>query len=150
MGRNFSKLCSLITALLFVSAHSFGQTYNKADLTSEWQLISQQNGVEIFIKEQPCDLNKNGKPVIFSMLKIVNNTSDKKSITYNYIHQYDQGCDGCDENPERVFTIELEGNTQIEEDCSISNAGLSLTIHNPNVTSTWKFESVAINILSLK
>ena len=96
------------------------------------------------------NLNKNGKPVIFSMLKIVNNTSDKKSITYNYIHQYDQGCDGCDENPERVFTIELEGNTQIEEDCSISNAGLSLTIHNPNVTSTWKFESVAINILSIK
>lgn len=150
MARIFSKVIGLLTAVLFISTQSYGQTYNKAGLTSEWQLISQQNGVEIFVKEQLCDLNKNGKPVVFSMLRVVNNTTDKKSITYNYIHQYDQGCDGCNENPERIFTVELEGNSQIEEDCSISNAGLSLTIHNPNVTSTWKFESVSINILSIK
>ncbi len=150
MATNFSKVIGLLTVFVLISVHSFGQTYTRAELTPEWQLISQQDGVKIYVKEQHCDLNKNGKPVVFSMLRLVNETSDKKSITYNYIHQYDQGCEGCNENPERVFNFELESNSQIEEDCRISHAGLSLTIHNPNVTSTWKFESVSINILSIK
>ncbi|MEJ6583766.1 MAG: hypothetical protein QNL61_07260 [Crocinitomicaceae bacterium] len=144
------KIIGLFTTMLFVSLKVSAQTYSKSELTSEWQIIAQEDGVEIYTKEVHCDLNKNGKPVIFSMLKVLNTTESKKSITYNYIHQYDQGCDGCDENPERIFTIELEANSNIEEDCAIKYAGLALSMYNPNLTSSWKFESVSVKILSIK
>ena len=145
-----SKVCSLLLVMLFISSQSFGQTLTRAQLSSEWQIIAQQDGVDVYVKEQNCDLNKNGKPVIFSMLKIVNTTNQEKSVSYKYMHQYDQGCDGCGESSERNFTVNLEPNAQIEESCDIKNAGLSLSIYNPNVTSSWKFESVSIKILSTK
>lgn len=150
MTSKFLKALGLFTAFLFISIQSFGQTVAKADLSREWQIITQQDGIDIYVKEEHCDLNNNGKPVIFSMIKVVNTTNEKKSITYNYIQQFDQGCEGCNENPERIFTIDLEGNSEIEEDCAIKHAGLSLIIKSPYVTSSWKFESVSIKILSIK
>lgn len=150
MNTKFTTIIGLFAIFFFMSFHSNGQSFKRAELTSDWQLITQKDGIEIYVKEQHCDLNKNGKPVIFSMLKVVNTTNQQRSVTYDYIHQYDQGCDGCNGNPERIFTVDLKPNSEIEEDCSISHAGLALSIHNPNVTSTWKFESVSTHILSIK
>lgn len=149
MTSKISTAFGLLTAFLFVGMSSFGQTVAKTDLTSEWQIIAQQDGVNIFVKEAHCDMNNNGKPIVFSMIKLENTTNEKKSITYNYIHQYDQGCDGCGEGSEKIYTINLEGNSQMEDDCSIKFNGLSSIIKSPYITTSWKFESVSINILSV-
>lgn len=147
---NFKHIISSI--LLVLSFSSIGQSENLKlkDLSNEWKLIHEENGVQFLVKSQECSFTGNKLPFVYSMLKIENSTDQSKKVTYNYVHYFQEGCDGCDANSEKTFTFEVAPNSSIEGDCDTKFAGLSSYIDNPNFDGGWHFESVQLLFLTVE
>ena len=137
--------------LLTMSFQSNSQTALKLnELSSDWKLLHQEEGVQFFVKKESCSFPKNELPFVYTMLKIENTTDQPKKVTYNYVQYFEEGCDGCDANGERTFTFEVAPNSSIEGNCNSTFAGLSGYVDNPNFDGGWHFESVKLMFLTIE
>ncbi len=146
---NFKHIISIL--MLVLSFNSFSQSTNLKlqDLSNDWKLLHEESGIQFFVKTQECSFPGNKLPFVYSILKIENTNAEAKKVTYNYVHYFEEGCDGCDANGERTFTYEVAPNTSIEGTCSSNDPGLSGYIDNPNFDGGWHFESVQLLFLTV-
>ena len=147
---NFRHIISIL--VLVLSFNSFGQStkLNRADLSNDWKLMHEESGVQFLVKTQSCSYTGNKLPFVYTLLKIENTTSELKHVTYNYVHYFDEGCDGCDANGERTFSFEIAPNSSIEGECNSAFTGLSGYVDNPNFEGGWHFESVQLLYLTIE
>lgn len=144
------KIVALTTVVLFSSFGLQAQTIMKAnDLSNNWKLITEKDNVQFFVKKQECAIEGATLPFIYSFLKIVNTSDSPKTVNYNFAHYFEEGCDGCDIESEKSYTIEIPAKTTLEEDCSFTKRGLSGFIQNPNFAGGWKFEGIEIKYLKI-
>ena len=145
-----SKIIGLIAMTVMFCTPSFGQSALKGyELTSDWKLITQKDGVQFYVKKQECTVQGAELPYVYTLLKMVNSNATAKTVSYNYAHHFEDGCDGCDEDSERAFKIEIPANTTLQEDCSFKLEGFSGFVSNPNHKDGSKFQAVDIKFLQV-
>ena len=138
----------LFIACLFSSASFMAQSLG--NLTNEWQLMQEKDGVQVFAKVEPCKMSEQTpKPFDIAFLKIVNNTNQDIAVAYNFVIEFAEGCNGCDGRDESRFNQKIPANTTIAEDCSFKQNGMSHIIRNRNFDGGWNFEKVSITNLKI-
>ncbi len=138
----------LIIACLFSTANLMAQ--NLGNLSNEWLLLQEQDGVQVFAKSEPCKMAESSpKPFDIAFLKIVNNTNSEKKVAYNFVIEFTEGCTGCDEELESFFIQKVPANSTLEEDCSFKGQGMAHIIRNQNFSGGWNFEKVSITNLKI-
>ena len=138
----------LFIACLFSSASFMAQ--NLGNLSNEWQLLQEKEGIQIFAKVEPCMMSEQTpKPFDIAFLKIVNNTNQEVEIAYNFVIEYTEGCNGCDGGDESFFTQKIPANGTLVEDCNFKQNGMAHSIRNQNFDGGWNFEKVAITNLKI-
>lgn len=132
---------TLRTAALFLTvclgSISFGQT------TDDWQLVHEENGVQIFATQSECSIKPDWKPANYAFLKIVNSSNTDRTVSYDFGLEYQEDCSGCYGSNEFHFTMNVPANTTIEGDCTHPE-GLTRIISNPNLEGGYTFQSIKI------
>lgn len=90
-------------------------------VNNEWQLYSSINGIEIYFKYSPCQLEM-GYDQEWVLLKFVNTTSTSKMIEYNKIMEIDGVCVTCnDPNGEYRMSVTLQANEVVQGTCTVND-----------------------------
>lgn len=132
------------------SFQSFSQaTIGNTTLSTEWALLQTSEEVSFFVKKEECKIEGSAKPLVYTFMKVVNNSSATKKIQFNFGLQYFEGCSGCGENSEFRVAFELPANSTFEGDCNFGDNNLTRMIYNPNLSGGWKFETPIITNLSI-
>ena len=130
---------------IFLSTTTFAQTGLKAnELSQDWSLLTQQDGVSLFVKRMSCELNPSQKPLDYLLVKVVNESGEEVNSNFQIGLHYDEGCRGCEQNVETYRTVLLASNSSKECDCTFKNGELSLLIKNPNHSDDAVFESIEL------
>lgn len=138
----------LFIACLFSSASFMAQ--NLGNLTNDWQLLQDQDGVQIYAKQDACKMADSApKPFDIAFLKIVNNTNSEKKVAYNFVIEFTEGCNGCDDELESFFIQTVPANSSLEEDCNFKFEGMAHIVRNPNFNGGWNFEKVSVSNLKI-
>ena len=131
--------------ILSASVSSLVSAQTTSSSTSDWTLMHEGNGVQIFAKEASCRISDQlEKPCDYAFLKIVNTTETDKFVYYNFGLSYTEQCNGCQDDTEFSYGINVPANSSLEGDCSFESKELSRIIRNPNLEGGWNFENVSI------
>ena len=134
-----------VLSLLF----AFTAISQTAPKDTDWELLAQDNGIEIFGKIDKCPM-KGKEPLSYAFLKVINSTEMDKNVAFSFGLKYDQGCSGCAENDEYSNSVTIPANTTFIGDCSDPNGELIRLVFNPNLPSMWIFESIELNNFTVK
>ena len=134
-----------VLALFF----AFTAVSQEAPKDTDWALLAQENGVEIFGKIDKCPM-KGKMPLSYAFLRVVNSTESEKNVQFSFGLKYDQGCSGCSENGEFTSSVSVAGNSSLEGACIEPNGRLIRLVWNPNLPSSWQFESIELNNVTVK
>jgi hypothetical protein len=130
---------------LFLMSSGFFMAQSLGNLTYEWKLVQETDGVQFFAKYQECKMSEQSpKPFDIAFLKIVNNTNKDVQVAYNFVTEYTEGCNGCDGGDETHFTQTIPANGSIEDDCNFTQQGMAHSVRNQNFKGGWNFEKVSI------
>lgn len=139
---------------LFFSSSAVAQVELKAEqLSPEWTLMAEQNGVEFYVRQQGCPFegSRTGKDADLALIKVVNTNNQTVQITFQVAKLYTEGCDDCEKTEESVKVIAVEGQTVVEGDCSFKNGQLIETISNPNISNSSRtFEGLRLMEFKVK
>lgn len=126
---------SIITILLVLLGNSaFSQQIVSAENYGDnWTLLQEKDGVEIFVRKAECERMYMKEALIYTFIKVKNNTANDLSIDFQVAHQYEDRCAGCAEQTEHLKSITVPANSTIENDCKFENSALSALIDNPNL-----------------
>ncbi|MDX2360463.1 MAG: hypothetical protein QNK23_06630 [Crocinitomicaceae bacterium] len=141
------KLSNLFYVVLiaFLGTSAFGQTeVSASDLTSEWQLMQENNGVQFFVRRDICTVEGAPKQFDYSFANMVNTTNVDKTVVFQMAVQYDSDCYGCTANVESVQTITIPANSSLAGDCTFEQRDLSKLINNLNFDDGRTFESLKL------
>lgn len=146
---NLKKISFII--LLLTSTFSFGQGAgsNSFTLSDDWQLLQKKEGLNFSVKRETCEVFAGAKPLVYTFMKIENNTSQKKQVVFNFGLEFKEGCSGCELGREFTVSMEIPANTTLEGDCSFVRAELTRLIYNPNLAGGWEFIAPTIKNLSI-
>lgn len=141
-----SDLRSIITILVVMITTSLTAQVelNADDLSADWQLINETNGVKIYFSKQECQMGSVEQPFIYGFLKVVNTTGNEISLNYRYNLQYEDGCVGCGDSDEYDMYQRLSAGETLEGDCSFKNDQLVLLLKNPLQYMYTELKSVEI------
>lgn len=131
---------------VFLSTTTFSQTaMNASELSTKWSLLTEQDGVKLFVKRESCKLHKTQKPLDYLLVKVVNESGEAVTSNFQIGLHYNEGCTGCEQNVETYRSVLLASNSSEECDCTFkSNGQLSLLIKNPNHLDDRVFESIEL------
>jgi ribonuclease BN (tRNA processing enzyme) len=136
--------------LFSIVLSSFTWSQSTGNLSNEWQLLSEQSGVQIYGSVQPCSMSKDlPLPFDIAFLKIVNTTNEAKQVSYNFVIEYIEGCRGCNDELESFFIQKIQANSTLQEDCNFTQNGMSHIIKNPNFNGGWNFTNARITNLKI-
>lgn len=114
------------------------------EINSEWKLLKEQNGVELYISTEGCKVGPLEKPLEYIFVKVVNTTDENKDVYFQLALHFDEGCVGCDDKNESKRAINIPANSTLTGDCSFEYGELSYLIINPNYTDTRILESLEL------
>lgn len=141
---NLSKWFTVVIFAL-LSATTFGQTeVSAADLTSEWQLMQVENGVQLSVRRDICTVEGAPKKFDYSFAKMVNTTNVDKTVVFQLAVQYDTDCYGCTANVESVQSVTIPANSSLSCDCNFEQMALAKLINNLNFDDGRKFVSLKL------
>jgi len=139
---------NLLLALLTFGGMLWGQSETLYPDT-EWQQTLEQEGVVFSAKRINCESIPGKKPLYYSFLRIQNNSTETKSLAFNFGLAFEEGCSGCDDHSESHVQITLAPGETVEGNCNFSNHLLTRLIVNPNLAGGWKFKSELITYLTI-
>jgi hypothetical protein len=134
---------NLLFLFLMMSGSFMAQSLG--NLTNDWKLIQDKDGVQFFAKTEECKMSEQSpKPFDIAFLKIVNNTNKEVEVAYNFVIEFTEGCNGCDGRDESRFSQKIPANGSIVEDCNFKQEGMAHIIRNQNFDGGWNFEKVSV------
>ena len=140
----------LLVFAMFASISAYAQSNVAAnDLTQEWSLVSQENGVNIYIRKEFCKVGPQAKLLTYVFYKVENTSASSKDVYFQAGLKYDQECIGCNGEEENRKAINVPANSSIECDCTFANGLLSSLITNPNYPDSRKFEAVQLSDIKI-
>lgn len=120
-----------------------------SELKNDWKLISEKEGIELYMSASKCEIQHTDKKFDYAFLKLVNTNNVGASISFQLAQQYSDGsCQGCDANAETVRSIYLNANETKLGDCNFEHGNLSVLIKNP-FQNTFGIELNSIELLNL-
>jgi hypothetical protein len=150
MKQNFLTKATLFIFTVLLSFSGVSQnSVNAEQLTQEWTLVSTQDGVEIYLKQEKCDVGAE-KHFTYAFIRIVNTTTTEKSVEFNFQMQYDNGCYGCGDTRETKKMLAVPASTSVEGENTFQIGELSLLINNPYQLDPGVLESINLDELNIK
>lgn len=141
------------TFLIFMALISFNgisQNTIEADKLSEkWTLLTTQDGVEVYLKQEKCDVGASDL-FTYAFIRFVNKNTTEKSIEFNFHMNFDNGCVGCGDTRETQKMVAINASTSIEGDCTFEIGELALLINNPYQLDPGVLESIKLDVLNIK
>lgn len=146
--KKFAK--TLLVLLCLVHGSVFGQELKKTQLTSEWTLLSETNGVKLFVKSENCQVQGAPKSFDYLFVKLENTNSTDKTVSLQLGMNFNEACVGCVENDiEALKEISVPANSSVMGDATFQRGELSYLIANHNAT-VYTFKSVKLVTLKIK
>lgn len=134
-----------------LSLMSFGQIeVGMEEMRSDWKLIKQENGVEVYISVMECQMGNVKEPFLYGSVKVVNNTADTKNVSFTYELYYTDGCSGCGASDEYTKYISVTGNATSEGNCDFQKPENTILLVNPLQTEMTDLEKLVINDFKVK
>lgn len=136
----------LVVLFLLVSGFSWSQgRVADKEITSEWTLLDVRSGVEVYVQRQDCALFANQLPLEFLLFKVVNTNAQAMNVSYRIQSMYTEGCVGCDDIPETMINMTVNGSSELVGTCEEMGQGLYVLLNNRNLKKGWTFQSVQLN-----
>lgn len=147
----FKSIQLFVASLFFAASFSWSQgSLTDKQISTEWSLLDVRSGVEVYVQRQDCQIIPNQLPLEFLFIKLVNTTNKEADISYSIQTVYNEGCVGCDENPEALVKTQLAASSEMIGDCDNLSKGLYVLLNNPNLKKGWTFHSIQLNKLTVK
>lgn len=151
MSKSILKRFLPVLLLSFLTFTAIGQEIKiKGEINKDWQYLETQEGVSFHVRKVECNVIEGKKPLIYTFLKLTNETNQDKIIHFNYGLQFKEGCSGCDNDSEFTVDLILPAMSQVEGDCEFKNHFLSRLIVNPNLGGGWAFEYIILTDLNIE
>ena len=145
----FTKI--LLVFLCFVQISAFGQELKKENLTNDWKLLSEKDGVKVFVKSETCQIQGAPKPFDYAFIKLENTTSEAKTIDFQLGLNYNGTCIGCSESDsEAKRKIVIPANSILIGDATFERGELSYLIANHNSPNQLSFKSIQLIYLNVQ
>ncbi len=134
----------LLAGTFFLGSLAFSQESMGADqIKNDWTLYMTQNGVEIYLKKEACDVGAKDL-FTYAQVRLVNTTNTEKSVDFNFELYHENSCVGCTNVDEYRKSVTVPANGSLEGDSSFAHPELSLLIHNPYQTGLGELESLKV------
>lgn len=147
--KKFAK--TLLVILCLVHGSVFGQELKNTELTNQWTLLSETNGVKLFVKSENCQIQGAPKSFDYVFVKLENTNSQEKTVDLQLGMNFTQACIGCVANdPEALRKITIPANSSVMGDATFQRGELSYLIANHNSPSVYTFKSVQLITLKIK
>jgi len=133
-----------------VSFNGFSQNAITADkLSQDWSLLTTKDGVEVYLKQEKCDV---GAPDAFTyaFIRLVNTNTTEKSVEFNFQMIFDNECYGCGDTRETKHMLAVPASTSVEGESTMKIGELALLINNPYQLNSGTLESINLDILNIK
>lgn len=145
------KKVLLFSMFSILSLVSFGQIeIGMEEMRSDWKLIKQENGVEVYISVMECQMGNVKQPFLYGSVKVVNKTADAKNVSFTYELYYTDGCSGCGASDEYTKYISVVGNSSSEGNCDFQKPENTILLVNPLQTEMTDLEKLVINDFKVK
>ena len=139
----------LLVFAMFASISAFAQGELKsADLNGTWTMIQEKDGVQVFLKQEKCDVGAT-KPLTYAFIKVQNTTTESKSVEFLFETHYADRCVGCGDEKEYIQTVNVKGNSSIEGNSTFERSELSLLINNPFQSEEDKLDFIKLIKLNI-
>lgn len=136
---------SIITLLLvFIGSTAFSQSLTANELNDNWTLLTEQDGIKMFVQKGECQMGNVETPFTYGFLKVENTTGSTKHVNFNINLFYTDGCAGCDNHNEEYSSVTVAPNSTIVGDCTFEEAPLALLIRNPLQTDYQEFKQLSL------
>ena len=138
----------IFTAML--SFNGFSQNTISADkLSQDWSLLTTKEGVEVYLKQEKCDIGA-ADAFTYAFVRLVNTNTSEKSVEFNFQMIFDNRCYGCGDNRETRQMLAIPASTMIEGESTMKIGELALLINNPYQLESGTLESINLDILNIK
>lgn len=138
----------VFTAL--ISFNGFSQSEITADkLSNEWTLLTTEDGVEVYLKKEKCDVGAKDL-FTYAFIRLVNTNPVEKSVEFNFQMKFDNRCYGCGDTRETQHTLAVPASTSVEGESSFKIGELALLINNPYQLESGVLESINMDVLNIK
>lgn len=138
----------IITAMM--SFNGLSQNAITAEkLSQDWSLLTTKDGVEVYLKQEKCDV---GAPDAFTyaFIRLVNTNTTEKSIEFNFQTIFDNRCYGCGDTRETKHMLAVPASTSVEGESTMKIGELALLINNPYQLESGTLESINLDVLNIK
>lgn len=136
--------------IAITSLNGFSQNVITADkLSQDWSLLTAKDGVEVYLKQEKCDV---GAPDAFTyaFIRLVNTNTTEKSVEFNFQIIFDNECYGCGDTRESKHMLAVPASTSVEGESTMKIGELALLINNPYQLNSGTLESINLDILNIK
>lgn len=134
-----------------LSMISFGQIeVSMEEMRSDWKLIKQENGVEVYISVMECQMGNVKQSFLYGSVKVVNTIADAKNVSFTYELYYADGCSGCGASDEYTKYIDVAANATAEGSCDFQKPEFTILLVNPLQTEMTELEKLVINDFKVK
>lgn len=145
------KKVLLFSMFSILSLMSFGQIeIGMEEMRSDWKLIKQENGVEVYVSVMECQMGNVKQPFLYGSVKVVNSTAVAKNVSFTYELYYTDGCSGCGASDEYTKYISVAGNATSEGSCDFQKPENTILLVNPLQTEMTDLEKLVINDFKVK
>jgi hypothetical protein len=145
------KKILLLSVFSILSLLSFAQIeVSMDDMRSDWQLIKQENGVEVLVTTIDCEKGNLEDPFQYASIKVVNNSDVKMNISFTYELYYSDGCSGCSGANEYSKQIIVEAKSTILGECSAQSPDNIILLVNPLQTALTDLNKLVIKEINIK
>lgn len=136
---------SIFTLLLvFIGSTAFSQSLNANEINDDWTLLTEQDGIKMYVQKGECQMGNVETPFTYGFLKVENSTTSTKHVNFNINLFYADGCAGCDNHNEEYSSITIEPNSVLTGECSFKIGQLALLIRNPLQTDYQDFKKLSL------
>tara|TARA_B110000908_G_scaffold158570_1_gene199816 strand:- start:1372 stop:1824 length:453 start_codon:yes stop_codon:yes gene_type:complete len=139
--------------LIFTAMMSFNGVSQNAitadKLSDDWSLLTTKDGVEVYLKEEKCDVGA-ADAFTYAFIRIVNTNTIEKSVEFNFQIIFDNRCYGCGDTRETKHTLAIPASTIVEGESTMKISELALLINNPYQLDSGTLESINIDVLNIK
>jgi len=150
MKHSFIIKSTFLIIMALASFNGFSQNSIQADkLTEEWTLLTTQEGVEVYLRQDKCDVGANDL-FSYAYIRFVNNNTTEKTIEFNFELNFDNRCVGCGDTRETKKMVAINASTSIDGGCSSKIGELALLINNPYQSDSGVLESINLDVLNIK
>jgi hypothetical protein len=141
---------TLLVILCLAHGSVFGQELKKSELTNDWTLLSESNGVKLFVKSENCQVQGAPKTFDYLFIKLENTNLESKKVDLQLGMNFNEMCIGCSANStESKREIIVPANSTVMGDATLQRGELSYLIANHNAT-VYTFKSVKLVHLNIQ